>query len=155
MSARLNDLDATALQGRLGTRVAAALGEQAAALPHDISERLRAGREQAVARAMAASRAAAPAPVGQRSAGASVVRGASGSTGTALGGAPFGWGWRLASVFPLVVLLVGLLLIEHVNQHEQVMAAADIDAVLLADELPPDAYADPGFAEFLKTRPGP
>ena len=28
-----------------------------------------------------------------------------------------------------------------------------IDAALLADDLPPDAYSDAGFAEFLKTPP--
>ena len=28
--------------------------------------------------------------------------------------------------------------------------AAEIDALLLSDDLPPGAYADPGFVEFLK-----
>ena len=30
---------------------------------------------------------------------------------------------------------------------------AEIDAALLADDLPPKAYSDAGFAEFLKTPP--
>jgi hypothetical protein len=33
---------------------------------------------------------------------------------------------------------------------QQIQAAAEVDAVLLADDLPPEAYADPGFGEFLK-----
>jgi hypothetical protein len=154
MSARLNELDGIALQGRLGARLAAALGEQAAAVPHDISERLRVAREQAVARARAADRV--PAPAANRApwwAAAASMSG--GSTMTAPVDPGFGWGWRLASLFPLLMLLLGLLLIEHVTQQEQIMAAADIDAVLLADDLPPDAYADPGFAEFLKSPPPP
>ncbi len=152
MSARLNDLDAPSLQGRLGTRLAAALGERAAALPHDITERLRVGREQAVAR----SSLTAGAPVASRGWAPGLVSvGVSGGASLAMGGSSFGWGWRFASVAPLLVLLFGLVFIEHVNQQEQVMAAADIDAVLLADDLPPDAYADPGFAEFMKSPPAP
>ena len=32
-------------------------------------------------------------------------------------------------------------------------AAAEVDAALLADDLPPEAYTDPGFGEFLKAPP--
>jgi hypothetical protein len=31
------------------------------------------------------------------------------------------------------------------------VAAAEVDTALLADTLPPEAYRDPGFVEFLKT----
>jgi hypothetical protein len=37
---------------------------------------------------------------------------------------------------------------QHVN--EQIAAAAEIDADLLTDALPPSAYGDAGFLEFLK-----
>jgi hypothetical protein len=30
---------------------------------------------------------------------------------------------------------------------------ADVDVELLTDELPPAAYTDPGFIEFLRTTP--
>jgi hypothetical protein len=33
------------------------------------------------------------------------------------------------------------------------LAAADLDGSLLADTLPPAAYADPGFAEFVRSAP--
>ena len=54
------DLDARV--NRFGLRVAAGLTERNAALPHDVSERLRFAREQALARA-AQARAAASAAV--------------------------------------------------------------------------------------------
>ena len=133
--------DTEALEARLGARVAAGLSERSQVLPHDIGERLRVAREQAVARAREARRpalAAAPAVVGV-SRGAAVLAG------------PPAWWQRAASVLPLLVLLAGLLMIHEWLQQEQVQAAADIDAVLLADDLPPAAYTDPGFAEFLKS----
>jgi hypothetical protein len=34
---------------------------------------------------------------------------------------------------------------------QQISATAEIDAALLGDELPPAAYTDPGFSEFLVT----
>lgn len=135
--------DAQALEQRFAARVAAGLSSQAAAVPHDISERLRVAREQALVRAREARRAQAPA-----AAPAVVVAGhARGSL--LMGGGP-AWWQRLASVLPLAVLVAGLVLIQQQVVSEQVQAAAEIDASLLADDLPPDAYSDPGFAEYLK-----
>jgi hypothetical protein len=56
-------------------------------------------------------------------------------------------------VLPLVVLVAGLVAIDQWSTREQVLAAAEIDSQLLADDLPPDAYGDPGFAEFLRSPP--
>lgn len=131
--------DAEALELRFAGRLAAGLTERAVATPHDISERLRFAREQALARARE-SRRVQSAPV-------LVAAG----NGSAVLGAPPSWWHRVASVLPLVVLAVGLLLINERIAQEQVHAAAEIDAVLLADDLPPEAYSDPGFAEYLKT----
>jgi hypothetical protein len=61
------------------------------------------------------------------------------------------WWLRLASALPLFALVAGLLLIQESNTRAQIRAAAEIDAALLADDLPPSAYSDPGFGEFLKT----
>jgi hypothetical protein len=127
-----------ALQGRLALRLTAALGEQAQALPHDIGERLRIGRERALERARAVRVEAAPAVVGVSRHGAAL-----------LGGGP-SWWMRLASFAPLLVLVAGLVLIQHWNSLAQIDAAAEIDAALLSDDLPPAAYTDPGFGEFLK-----
>jgi hypothetical protein len=52
-----------------------------------------------------------------------------------------------------VALIGGLLLIDHLQTNEQIAAAAEVDAALLSDSLPPDAYSDAGFVEFLKTPP--
>jgi len=41
-------------------------------------------------------------------------------------------------------------LIQQQAGLEQVHAAAEVDALILADDLPPDAYVDPGFAQFLR-----
>ena len=123
-------------ESRFARRVALHLDAAGESLPHDITQRLRFGREQAL-------RAARVAAV-QQAQSATAMR-----DGTAaLGGLP--WRWRVASALPLVVLLGGLYLIDQVNRSQQIHAAAEVDAVLLADELPPAAYTDPGFAEFLK-----
>lgn len=135
--------DAAALELRFAARVAAGLNAQAAAVPHDIAERLRFGREQALAKAREARRLAVAA------AGAPAVVGS--ARGSAVLGAPAPWWQRAASVLPLLLLVVGLFFIRERMAREQVQAAAEVDAVLLADDLPPSAYSDPGFAEFLKT----
>ena len=49
------------------------------------------------------------------------------------------------------MLIGGLMLIQERHWNAQIEAAADIDAALLTDDLPPGAYADPGFAEFLNS----
>jgi nucleotide-binding universal stress UspA family protein len=131
-------------QARFAARVAAGLKSQAAVLPHDISERLRVAREHALRSArqlraqQAPSLAAAPSVVATSSSGAAVL------------GSPSPWWLKLASGLPLAVLLLGLVVIGQWNNHQQVRAAAEVDAQLLSDELPPRAYADPGFAEYLK-----
>ena len=77
---------------------------------------------------------------GVTSAGAAILGGGSGS-----------WWVKLASVLPLVALAGGLMLIQSWQTSAQISVAADIDAALLADDLPPKAYSDAGFVEFLKT----
>ena len=143
--------DRETLESRFALRVAARLSEHAAALPHDVSERLRFARETALERARAAGVAVVAAP--QPSRAAVAVR-ALAAAGAGRGGTPgdgsSGWWTKLASVLPLVALVGGLLLIQHQHVHQQIAAAAEIDADLLTDALPPAAYGDAGFVEFLK-----
>jgi hypothetical protein len=106
---------------------------------------LRFAREQALAKARLARRVAP--------AGAAVV-GVS-ARGAAVLGSFVPWWQRAASVVPLVMLMAGLLVIDHWAVREQVVAAADFDAQLLSDDLPPAAYSDPGFAEFIRSTPQP
>ena len=131
------------LEARFGVRVAAMLGERAATTAPDISERLRFAREQALQRGRAArSPALLPTAVAVPNGGPALVMHGPRSTP---------WWLRLASVLPLCALVAGLLLIQESNTRAQISAAAEVDAALLSDDLPPTAYADPGFGEFLKT----
>jgi hypothetical protein len=132
--------DRDGLEARFGVRVASMLGERAQATAPDISERLRFAREQALTRAQAARRAA--------TAPAAVVVGRGGSATLA---SHLGWWFKLGSAMPLALLVVGLMGIAHVHERNQIAAVAEVDAALLADDLPPAAYTDPGFAEYLKT----
>lgn len=138
---RSRRVDHDALQARFALRVASRLSEQSEKLPHDLSERLRVAREQAVARAR---QLRLTQPVTATATGFQVSQGS-----VALGQPPSGW-LRLASVLPLMLLVLGLVMIQHLHDQAEIHAAAEVDAALLADDLPPEAYGDPGFVVFLK-----
>jgi Protein of unknown function (DUF3619) len=127
-----------ALESRFALRLAARLSEHTQNIGPDIGERLRISRDLALEKARTARAAqAAQSRSGLTAAGATILGG--------------GWWSRLGIVLPLVALLAGLVLIQQSHLDEQIAAAAEIDAALLADDVPPDAYSDPGFVEFLKT----
>ncbi|WP_213959176.1 MULTISPECIES: DUF3619 family protein [unclassified Variovorax] len=125
----------SALEEQFARRLTARLSAGSAELPHDIGERLRVARQQAVARRKIAP-ALRPAQVIVPSGGA-----------VALGG----WWTRVGAVVPLVALVVGLITISIVQDENRVNDMAEVDAALLTDDLPPAAFTDPGFAQFLKT----
>ena len=58
-------------------------------------------------------------------------------------------GW----VAPLVVLVFGLIGIAQWQNDSRIIDIAEVDAALLTDDVPPDAYADSGFLAFLKNGP--
>ncbi|MFM8636357.1 MAG: DUF3619 family protein, partial [Betaproteobacteria bacterium] len=60
------------------------------------------------------------------------------------------WWTKLVSALPLLILALGFLAIQDTLAEHQIQAAAEVDAALLTDDLPPQAYSDPGFAEFLR-----
>jgi hypothetical protein len=130
-----------ALQARFALRVAGRLNESTRDLPHNVTERLRFSREKALERARLARRAEAAVSTQVVGNGATLSLGGPGSQR---------W-FKWASVVPVIALVGGFLLIEHVHQKSQIAAAAEIDAALLADDVPVAAYSDPGFVEFLKT----
>ncbi|MDZ7591011.1 MAG: DUF3619 family protein [Rubrivivax sp.] len=135
--------DPRALETRWALRLVSHLNTRADGLPPDVQERLRFARQQALARACEARGAAAAGAVGVSNAGALLL------------GSFVPWLQRVASVLPLLLLIGGLLLIQQWSSRERVLAAADVDTLLLADTLPPSAYGDPGFAEFLRSPPQP
>lgn len=129
-----------ALQSRFALRVTAGLSERCADLGPDITERLRFAREQALARARAVHTAEAMVMVSAGRGGAAT-----------LGLAGSGRWLKLASVLPVFALAAGLFLIQRLQDNAQISTAAEVDAALLADDLPPRAYSDAGFVEFLRT----
>lgn len=126
------------MQNQFGLRIAAHLDAAVADLPHDINERLRAARTRAVvARALSAQTAT--------------------QTVTQNGVAMLHVGdeglnaWnRIASFLPLIALVAGLATIKNFVDDDRANQLAEVDSALLADDLPPSAYADPGFLQFLK-----
>ncbi len=126
---------------RYGLRVAALLDQGAQTLSSDISERLRVARMQAVQKRKKEVLAVAPVVVQQ------------GNTAV-LGGGWRGGGWlrALGTALPAVALVLGLISIHGIQNDHAARETAEIDAALLLDELPPEAYTDPGFAQFVKTR---
>jgi hypothetical protein len=129
------------LTARFSLRVAARLTERSADIGPDLTERLRFAREKALARAREVQLAqTAPVVLGANRGGASVLEAGGG-----------GWWFRLAAVLPVFALAAGLVLIQRAQDASQLSVAAEVDTALLADDLPPQAYRDAGFAEFLKT----
>jgi hypothetical protein len=141
---------AEAAAERFALRVAARLSSGTAELPYDISERLRASRVQALAKRkkdIVPVRLAAP---------AAVIHGAGGSATLGRGGSEGGGWWSaLVSAVPLMALVVGLVVINIAQDESSANDVAEVDAALLTDDLPPAAYADPGFVQFLKTSAQP
>lgn len=126
-----------AAEDRFARRVASRLDAGNADLAHDISERLRVARQQALTkRKLVPQLHAAPAVV-------------SSAGGTAsLGGS---WWTRIGAVVPLVALVAGLITISVWQEDNRASELADVDSALLTGDLPPAAYTDPGFAQFLKS----
>jgi len=128
------------LQERFALKTVSYLSAGAAELPHDISERLRAARAQAVSQRKVAKRQTAENLV------------TTGRSATLAWGSDEGLSWwgRIGAVLPLIALVVGLLAINSVQNDNRTQELAEVDAALLTDDLPPAAFADPGFVQFLK-----
>lgn len=116
-----------------GRAIAARLSAGADDLPRDISERLRASRTQAIAQR-------------KREMAHTVLVDSGGSAVLGLQG----WWQRALAVVPLLLLTIGLLTIGLTQEERRTAELAEVDAALLTDDLPPAAYTDPGFAQFLK-----
>ena len=130
----------TAAADAFGKAIALRLSQNTGELPHAVSERLKAARALAVAHRKVVSTQPSSAPVS--------VSG--GAMGLQFGSATGGWLPRLASLLPLLALVAGLHFIDQWQDEKRALEVAEVDAELLLDDLPPHAYADPGFAQFLR-----
>ena len=138
----MNTLVNNQLQARtdaVGRMIAVRLSEGAEKLPHDISERLKVARAQAVAKRKIVSIQVA-----------SELAASGGELALNLGGREDGLWNRIASLLPLLALVAGLISIAVLQDEMRASEIAEVDAELLTDELPPSAYVDPGFAQYLR-----
>ena len=124
---------------QFGRASAALLTQGAQSLPAGIKDRLHAARMKALS-VRKAEKVRAQKPVFAGSMG----NFSSGSNGL----------WDTVSwVAPLVVLVFGLIGIGQWQNDSRITDIAEVDAALLTDDVPPDAYADSGFMAFLKNGP--
>jgi hypothetical protein len=130
-------------QDRFGLRVTARLSDAADDVPYDISERLRAARVRALDKRKVADVRTATS-----------VGFSGGSATLTFGNEHRGWWDRLAAAIPLLALVLGLFVISAIQNDNRANEIAEIDAAILTDDLPPAAYTDPGFTQFLKTISG-
>jgi len=129
------------IQETFAKAVVARLDEGAASLPHDISERLKVARMQALGKRKFVADTAVAQIVSQQGAQASLQVGS---------GLRNFW-MQLGSWLPLLVLVSGMVVIELAQDDWTAQEIADVDTELLTDALPPAAYTDPGFAQFLRS----
>jgi hypothetical protein len=121
--------------------IVARLNDSSEKLPHDISERLKAARMQALGK--------------RKLVNVKVASGVSVNGNAAAlqfdGEHRRLWSW-LAAAVPLIVLVGGLFAIDVVQDGFGTMELAEVDAEILTDDLPPAAYTDPGFLRFLSVK---
>jgi hypothetical protein len=122
-------------------KVRHALNEKLDNLPASTADRLASARKTAVSR----KKANAPVRVAQR-----VFAGQAG----AFFNAPISWISRVGVAVPLLVLVAGLAGIYQYEQQRRIAEIAELDAAVLADELPLTAYLDTGFNAYLAQQRG-
>ena len=129
-------------QDRYGLKLAARLSAGANDLPHDITERLRVARQQAVAQRKTVRVARLRTAGGWFSSGTEAT--------LHLEDEGLNWWSSIAALLPLVALVVGLFTVQNMQTMDRADELAELDAALLTDDLPPQAYTDPGFIQYLK-----
>jgi hypothetical protein len=121
----------------LAYKIRHALNENLDALPVSTTDRLAAARALALSRKKAD---AAPAPQGKRP----LFDFNALFTGPALA--------RIAVAVPMLALVIGMGGVYQYEQQQRLAAMAEIDAAVLADELPLTAYLDHGFNAYVESQ---
>lgn len=122
----------------LAYKVRHALNENLDALPVSTTERL------AAARALALSRKKADAPRQVQPGKRPLFDIKALFTGPALA--------RIAVAVPMLALVIGMGGVYQYEQQQRLAAMAEIDAAVLADELPLTAYLDHGFNAYVESQ---
>jgi hypothetical protein len=118
-----------------------ALDKGAERLPYKTVHRLESSRKLALSR------------MGQASNVASVSHVIGNAGGTLLASAPgrFAWlGVLASSIAPIIVVAAGLFATSYWSDRQRADEVAEVDAAMLADDLPISLYADRGFGVFIK-----
>ncbi len=117
-------------------KVRHALNEQLDRLPDASAARLAAARQAALAR----KKPDAPTSLAQGK--------LAGNTGLF----SFAFLGRMSVAIPLMALVVGLAGVYQYEEQQRAAEIAELDAAMLADELPLTAYLDQGFNAYLEQR---
>lgn len=123
-------------------KVRHALNEKIDHLPQNVVENLANAREKALSRKRSDSPLRAFVRQGTFA----------GHIGTFFSDPATYWLSRAGAAIALAVLVTGLMGIYHDEQQHHIQEAAEMDAAVLSDELPPNAYLDPGFRNYLHKR---
>lgn len=133
-------------------KVTTRLSQGTIELPYVVTERLRASRMQALA---ARKRSSTPLRVLHTESASSLV--GAYADGTLGMGRTSGqdntpvWVRRLLTALPLLALAAGLAFIGVEHDSRTTIDVADVDAALLTSQLPPAAYMDAGFQQYLQS----
>lgn len=121
-------------------RVRHALNENLDQLPPAAASRLAAARQFALSRKKqdSARRVVVPrlAP-------------AHGRAGDGFFSQPLSWLGRMSVTLPVIVVFAGLVGMYQAEKKQHIVELAEIDAMVLSDELPLNAYLDNGFNAYL------
>jgi hypothetical protein len=123
-------------------KVRHALNQNLEHLPASTTSRL------AVARQAALARKKPDAPIRVLTSAPVTAQGVAG----ARFGNPFSWLSRLSVALPVVVVMASLVGMYQAEQQHRISELAEIDAMVLSDELPLNAYLDHGFNAYLAKR---
>jgi hypothetical protein len=119
-------------------KVRHALNEKLDQLPASTTDRLASSRKKALSRKKSGDALLA------------AQRAFAGAAGVLLSNRPL-WS-RLGTVVPLMALVAGLAGIYQFEEEQRIAETAELDAAVLADELPLTAYVDKGFNAYLDER---
>ena len=122
-------------------RIRHALNENIDRMPVETTDKLAAARKMAMSRRKKDSPMRAVA----------LQRSVSGHVGSFLN-EPLSWLGRMGLALPVIVLALGLGGLYKLESDRRIVDTAVMDAAVLADELPLDAYLDNGFNAFLAKR---